>query len=220
MNSPQLRLGFIGERSLFVGQDGLWTSAGVGRIVEALQDRCGRMTLALSRAPSRGTWHDHRLNLAEEDFIPLPWVPSIAQGFFKIRSFRRVIREVERRSDVVVVQLPIGAIWSLNNPRRPRVYQVCSELHKKVSTSTYYRGLKRLAAHTAAWIIDRNQAKLIARPDARMVAHGEELAQHYGLAHGCSAVSGTFREREILSVPRRRPAERSAARAIRRLFTP
>ena len=96
MNDDKIRLGFIGDRSVFVGDDGLWTGAGVGRIIEALQERCGRVTVALSRAPAKGTFHDHRLMISRGDFLPLPWVPSIAKGFFKVREFRRVIREVEK----------------------------------------------------------------------------------------------------------------------------
>ncbi|HEV2971458.1 MAG TPA: glycosyltransferase family 4 protein, partial [Pirellulales bacterium] len=115
------------------------------------------------------------------------------------------IREVERRSDVVIVQLPLAATWSLSNPRRPRVYQVCANLRQMVATSTWYRGPKRLAAHLAAWVIDRNQSRLIERPDARMIAHGDELARHYGIEHGRAAVSATILDREIISVPRRRP---------------
>jgi glycosyltransferase involved in cell wall biosynthesis len=205
MNDDKIRLGFIGDRSVFVGDDGLWTTAGVGRVVEALQERCGQMTIALSRAPAKVTFHDHRLRISKDDFLPLPWVPSIAKGFFKVLSFRRTIREVERRSDVVIVQLPLAATWSLSNPQRPRVYQVCADLRQVVATSTWYRGPKRIAAYLAAWVIDRNQSRLIAQKNARMIAHGDELARHYGLEHGRAAVSATILEQEILSVPRRRP---------------
>jgi glycosyltransferase involved in cell wall biosynthesis len=75
-----------------------------------------------------------------------------------------------------------------------------------VESSPWYRGPKRLAARAAAALIDGEQARLISGPQARMVAHGAELAEHYGLEHGRAAVSATLFEREILSVPRRRPA--------------
>jgi glycosyltransferase involved in cell wall biosynthesis len=206
MSDDQLRLGFIGDRSMAITDDGVWTGAGVGRIIEILQSRSSGMTVALSRSPERNSSQDHRLAVAREDIVEFPWVPSFARGFFKIRSFRRVIRDVERRSDVVIVQLPMGATWSLARPQRPRVYQVCANVLEMVATSTYFRGLKRLAAQWAATTIDRNQARLIARGDARMVAHGAELASHYGLQNGRSAISSTILDREILSVPRRRPS--------------
>ncbi len=202
----QIRLGFVSDKPVHVG-DGLWTLAGFGRLVEVLQARAARVTVALSRAPQRITAYDYRLNIPPEDFFELPWVPSIARGFFQIRSCRRAIRAVERQSDVVLVQLPFAAVWALSNPRRPRVYQVCANLHQMVATSTYYRGPKRLAAKAAALVLDRAQARLIRRPDARMVAHGAELAARYGLENGPAMVSSTMWDREILSVPRRRAAD-------------
>ena len=105
----------------------------------------------------------------------------------------------------MIVQLPLAATWSLSNPRRPRVYQVCADLRQMVATSTWYRGAKRIAAYLAAWVIDRNQSRLISRPNARMIAHGNELARHYGIEHGRAAVSATILEQEILSIPRQRP---------------
>ena len=201
----QLRLGFVSDKSVFVG-DELWTSAGCGRLIDFWRQRCAGVTVALSRAPQRIVAHDHCLEIPRGDFLELPWVASIARGFFKYQAMRRIVREVERRSDVLIVQLPFAAVWALHRPQRPRVYQVCANIRKMVETSAWYRGPKRLAAQAAAVLIDREQARLIARPDARMVCHGEELAAQYGLEHGRAVVSATLFEREIMSVPRRRPA--------------
>ena len=206
IDAQELRLGFVGDRSLFAG-DELWTSAGVGRIVNVLRQRCAKVTVALSRSTKRLAFHDHRLDMPREDFLPLPWVPSIARGFFQVRACRRVITEVERRSDVLLVQLPFAAVWALSRPRRPRVYQVCANVRQMVATSNWYRGPKRVAASLAAHVLDRAQGRLIARGDARMIAHGSELADHYGRAHGVATVSSSLLDAEILSLPRRRPAD-------------
>jgi glycosyltransferase involved in cell wall biosynthesis len=202
----RLRLGVVSERSVFV-DGGLWTGSGTGRLIDALAARCAGLTLAMSASPGRLAAHDHRLAVATEDLVPLPWVPSIARGFFQFRSMRRAIREVERRSDLLIVQLPFAASLALFRPRRPRVYNVYANVRTMVATSTYYRGPKRLAARAAAAALHAMQRRLIARPAARCVTHGDEILAQYGRAEGRAIVSSTVLDREVLSVPRRRPVD-------------
>jgi glycosyltransferase involved in cell wall biosynthesis len=118
-----------------------------------------------------------------------------------------VIREVERHSDALIVQLPFPAPLALLNGRRPRVYHVCADIYGMARASNYYRGYKRLPAVLAGGTIDQIQRRLLHARDARVVTNGSELLEHYGQPPGRAVVSTTILDREILSVPRRRPAD-------------
>jgi len=120
-----LSIGFVSARS--VSLDGaLFADAGLGRVIDAIGMRCRKLTVALSVANEHFPLHDHRLTVSNADFVPLPWLPSVLGGFHKILPSRQAIREVERRSDVVIVQLPFAAVGALHGAKKPRVYHVCA----------------------------------------------------------------------------------------------
>lgn len=202
-----MRLGFVGDRAVFVDASGVWAEGGIARLVEALARRSDGLVVALSRAPRRLELCVHRLCVEPADFVPLPWVPSIARGFPKVLGCRRAIRAVERRCDVLIVQMPFAASLALLHPLRPRVYNLCADVRAVVRTSPWYRGPRRLAALMGAHAIDCVQARLVRQPNARLVAHGDELQSWYAPARGRSVVSSTILRDEVMSVRRRRPAE-------------
>lgn len=207
MNPLQgIRLGFVSARSASSDQ-GLWTESGVGRLLDLWADDCEQLTVALSLAPEKQRWHDHRLDNDKIDFLPLPWLPSIARGFHKASQCRRVIRQVEEQSDVVIVQLPFAAPLALVGPRIPRVYHVCADVRKIATTSPWYRGPKRLVVLTAANAIDRLYRMLLHAPHTGVVTHGEDLLRAYKLERGRSVVSSTLLASEVMSVSRSRPSD-------------
>ena len=200
-----IRLGIVGSRAAYVdGQ--VWTNPGIGRLVDALSARFRSVDLALTAASNKHPLFDHALALDRSHFLPLPSMPSLARGFYKIRPTRRVIRQVEQRNDVLLVQLPFEAPAALLRPRTPRVYHVCADLRQMASKSLRYRGPKRVAAMVMAEGIDRLYRRLIHTPDTRVVTNGCALFEHYGSAQGRAVVSSCILEREILSVRRSRPA--------------
>lgn len=202
-----LRVGFVTARSASREGGALWTESGVGRLLDVWRRDCRQLIVAMSLAPVRQRWHDQRLSEVGLDFRPLPWLPSVARGFHKAPACRRVIRQLERESDVVIVQLPFAAPLALVGPAAPRLYHVCADVHAIASTSPWYRGLKRLVALTVSRNIDRLQKRLIAHPRARIVANGEDLFRHYGSSRGRAVVSSTLAADEIMSARRTRPAD-------------
>lgn len=201
-----LRVGFVSARSAS-NVEGLWTEAGVGRLLEQWATHCKQLTVALSLAPGKQRWHDHQLNETQFDFLPLPWLPSIARGFHKAPQCRRVIRQVEQQSDVVIVQLPFAAPLALLGPKVPRVYHVCADVRKIAHTSPWYRGAKRVVALTASNSIDRLYRMLLHAPQTGVVTNGDDLLRTYKLENGHSVVSSTLLASEVMSVPRSRPAD-------------
>jgi glycosyltransferase involved in cell wall biosynthesis len=201
-----IRLGFVSGRQYFSG-DGVWADAGLGRLLDALRPMVGNLTLALCPEAEKLPLLDHRMSATVDEVLPLPELPSIARGFGKIASCRRVIREVERRSDVLIVQLPFAATLALRGARLPRVYHVCADIWAFAKRSSRFSGWKRLPALAAGALIDRLQARLFRQPDVRVVTNGAALGAHYGHPPGRAVVSSTIRDQDILSVARRRPAD-------------
>jgi glycosyltransferase involved in cell wall biosynthesis len=198
------RVGFVSGRVFYSG-DGIWVEGGQGRLLDALRSKVGSLTLALSLAKEKLPLLDHRLLASSDDVLPLPALPSIGRGFGKAIACRRVIREVERRSDVLIVQLPFEAPLALLSARTPRVYHVCADIWAFAKRSSRFAGWKRLPALGMGGLFDRIQAGLFRRPDVRVVTNGEELRSHYGQPPGRAVVSSTIRDEDILSVTRQRP---------------
>ena len=195
MRVDDLHLGFVTDRSAYVDH-GIWVDAGVGRVLEAWAGICGRVTIAMAASPQRLPFQDLLLDVPVENYFPLPWLPSIARGFHKVWSCRRVIREVERRSDAVIVQLPFAAPLALWSARRPRLYHLCADIYAMARTSNAYEGYRRLPALAAGATIDRIQRGLVHARDARVVTNGGELLEHYGRPPGRALVSTAILDRE------------------------
>jgi glycosyltransferase involved in cell wall biosynthesis len=201
-----LRLGFVTGRAASPDGEAVWADIGLGRVIDALHALCPRFTAAISRAPVRSAMHSHRLAVGRGDVLMLPPMTSLVNGIAKDPLCRPVLREVERRSDVVIIQLPFPAPTALLGGRTPRVYHVCADVRAVVETSPYYHGARGLLAVTVARAIDRLYRYLAARPDTAVVSHGRELQERMGGRRGRWLVSSSIHEREIMSVRRSRPA--------------
>ncbi|MEK7705211.1 MAG: glycosyltransferase family 4 protein [Myxococcota bacterium] len=207
MRTVPLSLGIITARPGVLAENAYWVDAGLGRLVDALASHFAHTTLALSLASERHALLDHRLALPASDVVPLPPMPSLVQGFWQWRASMRVIREVERRSDVLLVQLPFAAPIALAGSRRARVYQVCADIKSIVGGSSYYVGPRGVAARMTASLVDHWQRHLAHSNGARSVTHGQDLLHAMRIVRGRSVVSSSLREDEIASVPRQRPRD-------------
>jgi hypothetical protein len=76
------RLGFVTPAFGRVGSDGVWTTPGIGRLVDEVSRQVGRFTLALSRV--EGPEYDHRLAIPNEDVLELPPLMGIAPALSRI----------------------------------------------------------------------------------------------------------------------------------------
>ena len=201
-----LRVGYLTQATVARHGHGYVTKAGLGRLVEALEERAGSVLFGASLAPAPTIVHDYELGVRSHHVVTYPYVASMAHAFLMTRALRRVVAQLEEECDVVIVQLPWAPPHSLAFARRPRVYHVCADVRGVVGSSTYYRGIRRVAARTAARIVDVGQRALMAGDATRTVTNGLELYQHYGEPAGRPVVSSPLRATEIGSVPRRRPS--------------
>jgi glycosyltransferase involved in cell wall biosynthesis len=201
----QLRLGFVTCRGA-CALDGRWAStAGVSRLLDCLQRWFGQVKVAMSRWPEGYEFFKDPLHVVPDDFVPMPWLPSVVGGFHKIGAVRRAVREVEEQSDVLVVQLPFITPLSLLGARRPRVYLLTADLPAAARLSPAYGGWRRPAALLFGKALDATHHRLVRAAGARVVSNGRQLWEQHGCPPGRVVVSATLFEREIQSVARRRP---------------
>lgn len=202
-----LRVGFVSARSLNQS-DGMWADAGVGRVIDALAARFSEVHVAMSVLSDRQTQYDHRLSIPPERLVALPPLLGVVQGLGQSLSARRGIAEIERRCDVVLVQLPFAATPALIPPRKPRVYHVCANIVELVGGSPKFQGAIRWPARALSMAIDFAQARLIASPRARLVANGQSLLDWFGgPKKGVALVSSTLLDSEVESVKRQRESD-------------
>src|SRR5436305_1358547 len=107
--SEGLRLGFVSALMCYDDGQNWWTPPPVGRLLDCLLARTEKLTVAIPNAKIRASSRGHRLCVPRGDILTLPPMPSTARSLVKGGACRRTIREVERRSDVVIVQLPFTA---------------------------------------------------------------------------------------------------------------
>lgn len=203
-----LRLGFVSDRPMFDDGESLWMEPMQARLLSALRDRVQTFSFAMSCDPTHRELFSRRWEpTADSRAFRLPYIASFAEGFFRVAGCRKVVRAIERESDVVVIQAPFSAVYALTRPRCPRVYQMTADVISAAAARKHLRGAKRLIAGAGARVIDRIQQSLIQSRSARLVAHGEELWKHFGTENGIAILSGTLHRDEILSVSRSRPTD-------------
>ncbi len=200
-----LRLGFISGRMCALENGELWCHPGLGRLVDALAARVSEVTVGLSLAPQRHKTFDHRLAISRDQFVALPWLPSTIAGLSKDVPCRKLIAQVEARSDVVVFQLPFSPPTALAPAAKPRVYHVCADVPNVVRASPFYTGAKRAAALGLADAIHWWTRALVHRQRCRVATNGRALMERLGHPPGFAGVSSSMIDSEIGSVVRRRP---------------
>jgi len=175
-------------------------------LIDHLSAASGEFEVALAASPERGQLQEHRLALSTERFSPLPTMQSLARGFWKASGCRRVIADLEARTDALIIQLPFAAPLALLGARGPRLYHVCADILQQARSAGGYSGLKRIPALGIGTFIDHLQGRLIRGRSSRAVTHGKHLENHYR-GRGRAVVSSALLEKEILSVARQRPRD-------------
>lgn len=204
MTATQLRVGFYTGRQIAVDGGRLVAEPGLGRVVGLLGDRFPGLVVAATEPPAPDHRHTEDVRLDPDQWVRLPYMPSFLQGATQARACHRVMRELEARCDIVVVQLAFQAPLALLRPQTPRVYHVFGDVRAMARSSSEYTGARHVAAKGYAALVDRIQRHVVGLPDTRLVTNGEALRAQFGI-RGRAVVSATLSEREIGSVGRTRP---------------
>jgi glycosyltransferase involved in cell wall biosynthesis len=200
------RIGFFTGRQVVRTPDGLIGQTGLGYVINQLVERFPGLRLAAvdAGAAVEGR-HNEPVVLDPDRWLPLPPMPSFARGWPHTAACRRVLRQLEAQSDVVLVQLPFQAPLALLRPQTPRVYHVFHDVLAVARSQTRYDGVRVLPAIAYANVVDRIQGHLIRRSDSRVVANGRALLDHYG-GGGQAVVSSSLSTADLGSVTRARGA--------------
>lgn len=199
-----LRLGIFTGRQVVRSGDGLVADIGLGRVINALRPSFADIQLAAVELAVPGERHNEPIDVPVRNLLSLPVMPSFAHGIRHTAACRRVMRQLEERCDVVLVQLAFQAPLALLGSTRPRVYHVFSDVLAMATGSSRYEGPRRWAATGYAMFMDRVQARLVTAPRSRLVTNGDALLAHYG-GRGRAVVSSSLNEADLRSVERRRP---------------
>lgn len=205
-----LHVGVVTGREVAVGADGsVHADAGLGKWIDELAGRVGRLSVAAARPDRPTAVHDHEIVRRLHDLVPLPVMSGFPDGLRKTGRVAPVVRDLERRCDVLLVQLAIQSPFALLPVRGPRVYHVYGDVLAMARVSDRYRGVRRVPARALAVTIDRVQRRLVHRPDAALVANGDALLAHYRPAPGRGqvAVSSTIYAADLSSAVRARPPD-------------
>jgi glycosyltransferase involved in cell wall biosynthesis len=200
-----VNLGFFTGRQVVHEPHGLMADLGLGRVVNELHRRRPELVLAAATPTVLLDRHSERLTLSDDAVLPLPAMPSFSHGARHTLTCRRIMREMEERCDVVIVQLSFQAPLALLAPHRPRVYHVVGDVMGMARGSSRYSGPVKWRAVGYARFVDAVNAHVVRRPDARLVANGQALLQHYR-ARGRAVVSTSLSVNDLGSVSRQRAA--------------
>lgn len=199
-----MKVGFVSARSASMKDGRFSADAGLGRLIDAVRNEAESFTCALSIHGSPLPFHDHLMSVDSREVVALPEMISFRQAFMLHSACLEVIREVEAKSDVVIVQTPFAAASALAAQRRPRVYHVCADVFSIVAASRRYRGLSRPASVVAALCVDRWYRYLFAKQRSRLVTNGEALLARYPHARGRAVVSTSLLPSDFDRVQRAR----------------
>ena len=202
-----LVVGFVTARSAHFDGAAWWVDPGLGRLVEAIAGRVGRVEFAPSGLRARERSHTHRLDVQRVVCRPLPAMTGVVDGLRVVRASSIAVRVIECASDVLVAQLPFAALPALIRQRRPRVLHLCGDVRASVLSSPFYRGFGGLPARSAARWLSSLERWLTRRPKVRVVANGRELLEREPRALGRSVVSSTLFASEVGSIVRGRQGD-------------
>ena len=194
-----ITLGFVTGRGVYIGEN-IWTEAGLSRLIDIL-GKSYNVVLAASSYPEKKPHFDCEVNLKKKDFIALPFMPTIAGGFFRVSSCLKAIREVERKSDIMLVQLPFPSPIVLFGTKKPVLYHICADTKTLVNST--YGFIRYWYKHWGAEIFDAMQKILVNKSNARIITNGSAIFKRYKVC-GNNVVSSSIFNREIMSVKRKR----------------
>lgn len=201
-----MRLGFVSARA--ANHDGcqLHADVGLGRVVAELSRITdGALTCASVNKPEDMSRFDCSINFPADSYMPLPRLPGFSGSLLRGGDCRKIIRAVEERSDVVIVQMPFLAPTALLGAKKPRLYHVYGDVFEMARASGGYTGIKRQVALAAGFGIDRMQRWLFNRDSTAVVTNGREMLERYAPRNGRVVLSSSYYLNEVASVARSRP---------------
>ena len=180
-----------------VGEDAVWMDPGLGRVVDLLRRAYPLITLCLSdHGPLRSKSNSHRTTFRPNEVIRLPEIISLPHAVRYWGRCASAVNELQRRSDVVVAQIPFEAPLSLAQIRRPVLYHAIGDIRGSANSYGNDR-ITRSIARLAGFSLEKYYTWLVHRFNNRMISNGRQIYERYGSPLGRPVVSATLSEDDL-----------------------
>lgn len=194
---PAKRICFVSSRSGWLsGSQEVSMDTANALLIEQLAVRYPTMTLALIANTQRKKSYDRALRLPHVYALPAPF--TYAGGLKNMFHFLRILREIARTHDMMVIQLPFIGFLSLIGIRKPTVYHVCANVLTAAANPVKYRGIHRTISVSYARLMDGVYRLLFKRPRVRLLVNGDELGRLYAQARPHVLISSSIHDQDIV----------------------
>jgi len=173
----------------------------VARLIEELQRHAPGCRICLPIVPSRNGSMNHVLDIPPEDVVALPPMTSIASAQKYRRPVRRILRDFARTVELLFVRVPFGLPDAVRNLGLPKLIHIVGHPSAIVNASSDYRGFKRWLAKGFAKFLENRLRALVAEPNTRLAANGQELWNLMQGEHGRVVVSSCLSASEMEARP-------------------
>lgn len=176
-----------------------------GRLINRLCELLPGMSVAVFADKEMHAAYD--LPIDSCHIFPLPFPHSYQGGLRNTLYVSRILRRIEKDHDVLIIQLPFVAIFSLLALRKPALFHVCANVMTAASNPVKYRGVRRLTAQAFAYAIHKVYRRIFSRAGSRVIVNGPELADIYKDFSPRMVISSSIMESEIMSASLLLPRE-------------
>lgn len=206
---------FVSSRSgYFKSNTEVITDWANGRLITELF-KCTefQFSLALFDDPTKGRNYDHNIIASSIDRLPFPM--NYYSGLRNSWSIFRILKEIERKNDILIIQLPIVSFLPLLFLRKPVLYHVCANVLTASNNRFKYRGMSLLASRSFAWFMHKIHCYLFSKSSNKVIVNGAELGLLYRKFDPRVCVSSSIYSNEVVDI---KSAVRRASEEFRILF--
>jgi len=169
-----------------------------GRLIHELAHIYGNgFSVAIFSDPQHNANYNYAIQVNK--IYPLPFPFSYKGGIKNILKIRKIIGQLAKENDVLIVQLPFIGFPAWLGIKKPMVFHVCANVLTAAQNPFKYKGLARLASKSFAQFIHQVNKSLFKRKQSRLIVNGNELAEVYRAFNPVPVVSSSIYLAEMIS---------------------
>lgn len=192
------RICFISSRCGYIDEsDKLYIDWANGRLLQELVKRIPELNIAVFSEKQRSTHQSFEIRSNKVYKLPTPFTQL--GGIKNTRIIYKVLKEIQRDHDLLIVQLPFIGFISLFFLYRPVVFHVCANVLTAARNPFKYRGLKLLLSRSVAFVLHNWFNFLFGRGNSKVIVNGPELGYIYRKHNPEIVISSSVFNSEIVS---------------------
>ncbi len=196
-----LRVCFVSARSGYFAAHAVVTDWANGRLVTEIFKTTGSyvFSLAIFSDPVWQKHYDHHIPVAMRYALPFPM--TYVRGMQNIVKVYRILKQLERQNDLLIIQLPQISFLPLLFLKKPVIYHLCANVLTASANPFKYKGLYLVIARTFAKSMHWVHQRLFSRSVNRLIVNGSELGELYKKFDPRVAVSSSLFRHEVIDYP-------------------